>query len=91
MKREDKIFLAAATVGLLIALTAAAADRLFDLAMPSWLVYIWPTWLMLGAVSGHASLVAVLSVVSASALLNAALYGLTAWAIARGARLLKRA
>ncbi len=76
MSKNSRAFLIPALIGLLVAIFLGCLSRLEAIIFPDWIVYIWPTMLVLGGISGHASFVAEISAIAVSAFLNGMLYGI---------------
>jgi hypothetical protein len=46
---------------------------------PDWVTYFWPTFFILGGISGHASVAAEVMAIGIAAFLNGMLYGILGW------------
>jgi hypothetical protein len=79
MTRAAKVFLLHAAVGFLLAVVLGLLDRMTNIDGVDWMPYVWPTFFMLGGVSGHATLGTLVMVISLSAFLNGVLYGVLGW------------
>lgn len=90
MTRNAKAFLIPAAVGFLLAVVLGLLERLTNIYGVDWMPLVWPTFFMLGAISGHATLGTVAMVISFAAFLNAVLYGILGWVVFQGWRILRR-
>jgi hypothetical protein len=90
MTDSSRVFLLAASVGLILAVVLGALSRFGDVDFGGWVVYVWPTFIVLGGISGHASLGTELTAIAVAAFLNAVLYGLVGWTLFALVRLFSR-
>lgn len=79
MTANARAFLIAAAVGFILAVVLGVLVRYASIGAPDWIVYIWPTFLVLGGISGYASTSAEVTAIGISAFLNAVLYGVIGW------------
>ncbi len=90
MTNNAKAFLIPAGIGFLFALVLGFLSRYANLDSLDWTIYIWPTAIVLGGISGHATLAVEVTAIAVSAFLNAVLYGILGWACFRVVRTLRR-
>ena len=90
MTRNANAFLIPAAVGFFLAVVLGILECLMNIYGVDWMPYVWPTFFMLGAVSGHATLEAVAMVISFSAFLNGVLYGIVGWIAFQSWQLVRR-
>ncbi len=90
MKRDDRIVVLLVAIGFLLAVGIAVAEGVRGVGFPDWAKYVWPTSIMLIGLSGHASAAASISIVTVSALLNGALYGIIGWICIRFRKVVAR-
>lgn len=90
MTNNAKAFLFPAGVGFLVAVVLGLLSRYAGVDRMDWTVHIWPTALILGGISGHATLLAEITTIAIAAFLNGVLYGILGWACFRVARLVGR-
>ena len=89
MTNNAKAFLIPAGIGFLVAVVLGFLSRYANVDL-DWTIYIWPTAIVLGGISGHATLAAEVTAIAVSAFLNAVLYGILGWASFRVVRALRR-
>ena len=89
MTINAKVFLISASIGIVVAVVLSLLIRYAGIDLPDWVMYVWPTLVVLGGISGHASLVAEITAIGISAFLNGAIYGFVGWILFRLAYLLK--
>jgi hypothetical protein len=90
MTNNAKAFLIPAGVGFLVAVVLGFLSRYANVDSLDWATYIWPTAIVLGGISGHATLAAEVTAIAVSGFLNAVLYGILGWACFRIVRTLRR-
>jgi hypothetical protein len=90
MTNNAKAFLIPAGIGFLVAVVLGLLSRYANVDSLDWTIYIWPTALVLGGISGHATLAAELTAIAVSAFLNAMLYGILGWVCFRIVRIVRR-
>jgi len=90
MTNNAKAFLIPAGIGFLVAVVLGFLTRYANVDSLDWIIYIWPTAIVLGGISGHATLATEVTAIAVSAILNAVLYGIFGWACFRIVRTLKR-
>jgi hypothetical protein len=89
MTNNAKAFLIPAGTGFLVAVVLGFLSRYANVDSLDWTIYIWPTAIVLGGISGHATLAAEVTAIAVSAFLNAVLYGILGWACFRVVRTLR--
>ena len=90
MTNNAKAFLIPAGIGFLVAVAFGFLSRYANVDSLDWTIYIWPTAIVLGGISGHATLAAEATAIAVSAFLNAVLYGILGLASFRVVRALRR-
>jgi len=90
MTKNAKAFLIPAAIGFLVAVVLGFLSRYANVDSLDWTIYIWPTAIVLGGISGHATLAVEVTAIAVSAFLNAVLYGILGWASFRVVRALRR-
>jgi hypothetical protein len=90
MTTSSKAFLVAASIGFILAAVLGALSRFGDVDFGEWIVYVWPTFIVLGGISGHASLGTELTAIAVASFLNAVVYGLVGWTLFALVRLFSR-
>jgi len=79
MTSNAKAFLIPAAVGFVVAVGLGLLSRYGSFDILGWAVYVWPTALVLGGISGYSTVTTEIIAIAVSGFLNAAIYGVVGW------------